>query len=304
MAQKKSGLGSNPLNPGLDWIGKKNLDSPEIKKENTQYPSFQESVSPDIIDGKTVQMVPITSIIPDKNQPRKDIDIEDSSIKELAESIKKYGFINFISVRKEKEDKYMIVAGERRFHAAEIAGLKEIPVMIISPDKPALDYALIQIEENIQRQDLSTFEEVEFYDRLHKEFGLEQKDIAERTGRSKSYISKMVKLTNISPELKKEVDEKTIPREILFDLADFSEEDQKKLWKKIKDTPSIVAFEKAKEKFVIPRKERQFDPNRPDPDTVFDALKRAMKMDKDNLFEFITPKKIEKLLQEYGIGKE
>ena len=97
--------------------------------------------------------------------------------------------------------------------------------MVIAEDKAPEDYALLQLEENLQRKNLTPFEEADTYERLHSEFGLQQKDIVQRTGKSKGYISRMMKLSNISPEVKEQARE--TPREVLFELASYPGDQQK-----------------------------------------------------------------------------
>lgn len=127
------------------------------------------------IDGKRIEEVNLIDIQPDPEQPRKNIDPDSEDIRELAESIKEHGFIHFITVRPEKDRKYVIITGERRFCAAKKLGLEKIPVAITSQSE--VNCALIQLEENIHRQDLSPLEEAAAYERFVDEFGKQQKDI-------------------------------------------------------------------------------------------------------------------------------
>ncbi|BBM82736.1 ParB/RepB/Spo0J family partition protein [Candidatus Uabimicrobium amorphum] len=279
---KKSGLGSNPLS----WI-----------QPTKQGISDSDSDS-QIVDGKEIKVVEISKIKPDPNQPRKEINPHSADIKELAQSIKVHGFINFITVRSE-EDVYIIVAGERRYTAAKIAGLKKIPVMIIDESKAPLDYALIQLEENLQRENLNTFDEADFYQRLQIEFGLQQKQIVERVGKSKAYISKMMKLAKIEPQVKEQAKEQAVPREVLFELSSLQKENQTEVWEKIKKNPTIAAVEKSKAG-LTKKKPTKRKSKRPDAQLVFQALKKAVKKDNDAIFQFIPSTKVQKLLEEYG----
>ena len=277
---KKSGLGSNPLS----WI--------QPTKQGISDSDSQ------IVDGKEIKVVEITKIKPDPNQPRKEINSQSADIKELAQSIKVHGFINFITVRQE-EDLYIIVAGERRYTAAKIAGLEKIPVMIIDESKAPLDYALIQLEENLQRENLNTFDEADFYQRLQAEFGLQQKQIVERVGKSKAYISKMMKLAKIEPQIKQQAKEQSVPREVLFELSSLQAESQTEVWEKIKKNPTIAAIEKSKVSLTKKKPVKKKN-QRPDAELVFQALKKALKKDNDAIFNFIPAKKVQKLLEEYG----
>lgn len=277
---KKSGLGSNPLS----WI--------QPTKQGITDSDSQ------IVDGKEIKVVEITKVKPDPNQPRKEINPQSADIKELAQSIKVHGFINFITVRQQQEV-YIIVAGERRYTAAKVAGLKKIPVMIIDESKAPLDYALIQLEENLQRENLNTFDEADFYQRLQSEFGLQQKQIVERVGKSKAYISKMMKLAKIEPQIKQQAKEQSVPREVLFELSSLQSENQTQIWEKIKKNPTIAALEKSKVG-LTKKKPAKKKSQQPDATLVFQALKKAMKKDSEAIFKFIPSKKVQKLLQEYG----
>ena len=277
---KKSGLGSNPLS----WI--------QPTKQGITDSDSQ------IVDGKEIKVVEIAKVKPDPNQPRKEINPQSADIKELAQSIKVHGFINFITVRQQQEV-YIIVAGERRYTAAKVAGLKKIPVMIIDESKAPLDSALIQLEENLQRENLNTFDEADFYQRLQAEFGLQQKQIVERVGKSKAYISKMMKLAKIEPQIKQQAKEQSVPREVLFELSSLPSENQTQIWEKIKKSPTIAALEKSKVG-LTKKKPTKKKSQQPDATLVFQALKKAMQKDSEAIFKFIPSKKVQKLLQEYG----
>lgn len=278
-----------------------------IVSEKEQQPILDKSQSSNnVIDGKRVRMVGIDAIKPDPNQPRKNIDPDGADIKELAESIKKHGFINFITVRENGQKNYIIVAGERRFTAAKVAGLDKIPVMVLADDKQDVDCALLQLEENLQREDLSYFEEAEAYLRLKSEFGLQQKEIAAMVKKDQRYISQTLNLAKISAEIRQEIDsaETKIARQVVWDLAGFNEEQQKLLWGKIKKSPTMAELQKVAKKLqkaeeVAPKASDEAE-NLPDAQQVWDALQRAKKKDINNVFRFIPPKKMQKLLEEFG----
>lgn len=274
----------------------------EIEKEST----LQNQRSPqqeELVDNKSVRTIPLKYIYPDPNQPRKEINAESDGIKELAESIKNHGFINFITVRKEDEKKYIIVAGERRYTAAKVAELAKIPV-IISQNKKLVDYALIQMEENLQREDLNVLDELNGYNRLISEFELKQKDIVKLVNKNKSYISKMMSLNKLSEEIKSELEnsDTIATKDILWDVASFNSEDQKFIWNKIRTRPIRSTLNIARKQLVerkeniIPKKKK----SKYEPEIVWKALKKAASKDKDLLLEFISPKKIEQLLKKFG----
>ena len=140
--------------------------------------------------------IDINKIEPNKEQPRR-IFQEDALI-ELAESLKTYGVIQPIVVKKQK-DYYQIIAGERRFRAAKIAGLKTIPAIVKDMERDAaFEVALV---ENLQRQDLNPLEEAESYRRLQEEFGLNQEEIAQKVGKSRSAITNSLRLLNLDPRI-------------------------------------------------------------------------------------------------------
>ena len=136
--------------------------------------------------------IDINKIEPNKNQPRRYFDEE--SLLELSESLKSYGMIQPVIVKK-VQDYYELIAGERRFRAAKIAGLKTIPAIIKNLDKvAAFEVALI---ENLQRKDLNPIEEAESFYRLQTEFSLTQEEISNKVIKSRSTISNSMRLLNL-----------------------------------------------------------------------------------------------------------
>lgn len=141
---------------------------------------------------ENLNLLNINQIKPNKDQPRKYFD--DEKIAMLAESIKEHGLIQPIIVQKVKED-YRIIAGERRWRAAKLANLKEVPVVVMDlTDSAVLEISLI---ENIQRQDLNPIEEANAYRRLMADFGITQETLAQRIGRSRTAIANTVRLVNL-----------------------------------------------------------------------------------------------------------
>lgn len=134
----------------------------------------------------------ITEIEPNRDQPRKKFD-EDALI-ELSESIKQFGLLQPILVQKQK-DYYEIVAGERRWRAAKIAGLKEVPVIV--KEFTPVELAEISLIENIQREDLNPIEEAQAYKRLLEEFHLKQDEIAERVSKSRTAVTNVMRLLKL-----------------------------------------------------------------------------------------------------------
>ena len=178
MAQKKKGLGR-----GLDDI-------------------FLDNHTPETADGG-ITMVRIGDVEPNAEQPRKNFDA--TELEALAESIGMYGMIQPITVRAVESGMYQIVTGERRWRAARMAGLSEVPVIIIvADDKKAAEMALV---ENIQRSDLNPIEEALGYAALIEEYGLTQEETAKRIGKSRSAITNALRLLNLPEAVRKMVEE-------------------------------------------------------------------------------------------------
>ena len=147
----------------------------------------------DLRDKNNDMLISINKIKSDEEQPRKLFDSE--KIAELAESIKTHGIIQPLILRKYMEDQYIIVAGERRWRAAKMAGLKEIPAVIMElSDRDILEISLI---ENIQRQDLNPIEEALAYRKLLNDFKITQEELSKRIGKSRAAIANTMRLTSL-----------------------------------------------------------------------------------------------------------
>ena len=179
-AKNKSGLGR-----GLDSI-------------------FLDNTTPESSSGGT--LVRISQIEPRKDQPRKNFELE--ALQQLADSIATHGLIQPVVVRESIGGYYEIIAGERRWRAAKMAGLTEIPVTVISADdKKASELALI---ENIQREDLNPIEEALAYKRLSEEYGLTQEKVAEAVGKSRSGVANCLRLLDLPEECYRLVADKVL----------------------------------------------------------------------------------------------
>ena len=142
--------------------------------------------------GEQVQIVKLTKVEPSREQPRKQFDAD--ALQELAESIKQFGVLQPLLVQK-KEDYYEIIAGERRWRASKLAGLKEVPVIVKEfTEQEAVEISLI---ENIQREDLNPIEEAMAYKRLMEEFHLKQDAIAERVSKSRTAVTNSMRLLKL-----------------------------------------------------------------------------------------------------------
>lgn len=176
MSERKSGLGRN-----LNVL---------LSHRNTTNKSSNEQSS--------VCLLEIEKIQPGKYQPRKNI--KEDSLLELTESIKQQGLLQPIAIRRISPDKFEIIAGERRFRAAKLAGLKKIPCIIHQvDDKTTLALALI---ENIQRQDLNPIEEAQALYRLINEFDITHQKAADMVGKSRASVSNLLRLMNLDDEVK------------------------------------------------------------------------------------------------------
>lgn len=176
MAAKK-GLGR-----GLDSL----IPTGVIDNGNQQ---TSEKVAPDMY-------VKITKVEPNREQPRKNFD--EDALQELADSIKQFGVISPILVQ-DRKDYYQIIAGERRWRAAKIAGLKEVPVII--RDYTEQEIEEISLIENLQRKDLNPIEEAQAYKRLMENYSLKQDELAERVSKSRTAITNTMRLLKLSEKV-------------------------------------------------------------------------------------------------------
>ena len=143
--------------------------------------------------------VPVEQIVPNRNQPRQEFNAE--QMEELTASIKGAGILQPLTVREMGDDEFELIAGERRLRAAKQAGLKTVPVYILSVDADVemMEYALV---ENVQRVDLNPLEEAEGYAILSGKYDLSQEEIAKRVGKSRPSIANSLRLLKLPPEIK------------------------------------------------------------------------------------------------------
>ena len=147
-------------------------------------------------------LLPISRVEPRSNQPRKEFDEE--KLEELADSIREYGMIQPITVRSMERGYYQIIAGERRWRAARMAGLREVPVRIIeADDRLSSEMALV---ENLQRDDLKPLEEARGYKTLMEQYALTQEDVAGRVQKSRSAVANSLRLLSLGEEVLKLVE--------------------------------------------------------------------------------------------------
>lgn len=155
---------------------------------------------------ESTNTLPIQKLEPNPDQPRHDFDEE--ALAELADSISQHGLIQPITVRPLETGYYQIIAGERRWRAARMAGLSEVPVVVLeADDRTVMELALV---ENLQRQDLNPMEEAEGYQRLMKEYGLTQEEAAARVGKSRPAVANALRLLLLPEEVRSLVEDGTI----------------------------------------------------------------------------------------------
>lgn len=154
-------------------------------------------------EAEEIQRLPISRVEPREEQPR--VNFDEASLGELAESIREYGMIQPITVRRLASGYYQIIAGERRWRAARMAGLKEVPVRVIEADERlATELALV---ENLQREDLSPIEEAQGYKTLMEVYGMTQDEAAKRVGKSRPTVTNAMRLLSLAPEVQQFVEQ-------------------------------------------------------------------------------------------------
>ncbi len=186
MSAKKRGLGR-----GLD----------ALLATSQQRPAETASADPDLgmVEKGELQKLPVEFLQPGRYQPRKDMSPE--ALEELASSIRSQGIIQPIVVRQIADEKYEIIAGERRWRAAQLAELDVVPCLVKDvPDEVAVAIALI---ENIQREDLNAMEEAQALERLISEFELTHQEVAEAVGKSRTTVTNLLRLNNLNDDVKK-----------------------------------------------------------------------------------------------------
>lgn len=145
------------------------------------------------VDSDRVFRLRISAVEPRSDQPRKHFD--EDSLRQLADSVSAHGVLQPILVSEAGPDRYSIIAGERRWRAAKLAGLSEIPAIILSSDE--LTTAEISLIENVQRENLNAYEEAEAYRALISQFGLTQEELSSRIGKSRSYVANTLRLLDL-----------------------------------------------------------------------------------------------------------
>ncbi len=184
------------LGKGLDSLIPDAVGEAKVKKEAVETKAVGDAVE----KNQQETLVKITAVEPNRKQPRKNFD--EDSLQELSDSIKQVGLIQPILVQ-DRKDHYEIIAGERRWRAAKLAGLKEVPVII--RDYTEQEIMEISLIENIQREDLNPIEEAQAYKRLLTEFNLKQDEVAERVSKSRTAVTNSMRLLKLTDKVQQMV---------------------------------------------------------------------------------------------------
>ncbi len=219
-------------------------------------------------------LVKITMVEPNREQPRKTFDEE--SLNELAESIKQFGLLQPILVQ-DRKDYYEIIAGERRWRAAKIAGLKEVPVII----KNLTEQEIVEISliENIQRENLNPIEEALAYKKLLNEFHLKQEEVAERVSKSRTAVTNSMRLLKLAEEVQKMVVKEEITTGHARALLGIEDEEQQiSTAKKIVDEKlSVRDIEKLVKNMNKPAKEKKSSEQK-NRDFIYQDIEEKLKL--------------------------
>lgn len=272
MAGKKSGLGR-----GLDALfPEKTVQSKPktvktVKEEKKVAVDTKKSSQQETSNGE--RMMKISMIEPNREQPRKKFD--EDALQELSESIKQYGILQPLLVS-DKKDYYEIVAGERRWRAAKMAGLKEVPVVV--KEFSTQEIVEISLIENIQREDLNPVEEAMAYKRLIDEFHLKQDEIAERVSKSRTAVTNSMRLLKLDSRVQQMmVGEMISAGHARAILAISDPEQQYNAAMKVFDEKlSVRETEKLVKSILTPTKKKPVVSN-PTEDAIYESLEEKMK---------------------------
>lgn len=244
--KKRLGRGIGSLLSGAETNAYENSTEP-IQKAS---PQKSMPIQPEMNAENRVWNISIDKLVPGVYQPRKSFNKE--SLEELAASIKENGIIQPLVVRKRAAGGYEIIAGERRWRSAQIAGLHEVPAILKNiSDTEALQLAII---ENVQREDLDPIEEAEAYQRLMQEFSLSQQQVADKVGKERSTVANALRLIALPNELKEMVAQKILSvghAKVLLSIVNKSEQ--------IKLAKSVIEKQMSVRALELMIKSHQFD---------------------------------------------
>ena len=233
-----------------------------------------EKVVEKVVEKPVEQTLKISLIEPNSTQPRKNFSEEE--LKELADSIKEYGILQPLLVQK-KENHYEIIAGERRWRAAKLAGLTEVPVLIREYDRQrTMEIALI---ENVQRADLNPIEEAQAYQRLIQEFHLTQEEIASRVAKNRATITNSMRLLKLDPKVQQMLVDGQISSghaRALLGLED-GERQYQAARKIVQENLSVRDVEKLVKLLNRPEKEKKEPEKGPDINLIYKQIEDKLK---------------------------
>lgn len=269
MAVKRNGLGKglDSLIPDKTSKSVKNVEkkSVAVKEKNTEKAALKADKTGEIY-------LKINEVEPNRDQPRKEFD--EDALLELADSIKQFGVLQPLLVQK-KDGYYEIIAGERRWRAAKLAGIKEIPVLI--KEYTSQEIVEISLIENIQRENLNPIEEAMAFKRLLEEFNLKQDEVAERVSKSRTAVTNSMRLLKLSSRVQQMViDDMISTGHARALLAIDDEEQQYIIASKIFDEKlSVRETEKLVKSLKTPKKEKKVE--KQEHTFVYDDIVEKMK---------------------------
>ena len=212
-------------------------------------PTVRSGKTTALFDETEFQLIDWKLIQPDPDQPRKEM----GHLEELAASIKEVGLIQPISLTVNKDGTYKLIAGERRYRAAGLAGLKKVPSLVRTVEEAKR--LQIQLLENLHRKDLTPFEEAMVFRRLNEEFGFSQQRIAEEAKISITNVNQTMRVLDVSAEVQKQMAKAGInlSKSVLLEIAKADDEQQLELWKLAKQGElTVKAAREAKREPVLP----------------------------------------------------
>ena len=284
MAGRKNGLGRglDAFFPDRTSTVKESTRKTTTKTVNTDKKTgvTEKEVAHTTVKRKTAgqksgaMIVKISSVEPNINQPRKQFD--EDALLELSESVKQYGILQPLLVS-DKKDYYEIIAGERRWRAAKLAGLKEVPVIV----KEFSEQELVEISliENIQREDLNPVEEAKAYKRLIDEFNLKQDEVADRVGKSRTAVTNSMRLLKLTDKVQQMlIDEMITAGHARAILAISDKEKQEIVAMKVFDEKlSVRETESLVKRMLEPPKTEKKSKFTTAEDAIYESLEEKMK---------------------------
>lgn len=269
-----AGRRTGGLGKGLDALIPNKAGGPSKEPAKKTRSAVVKKDKPTEKDNQAAErLVKISSVEPNLNQPRRHFD--EDALLELSESIKQYGVLQPLLVS-DKKDYFEIIAGERRWRAAKMAGLKEVPVVV----KEFTDQEIVEISliENIQREDLNPIEEAMAYKRLMEEFHLKQDEIADRVAKSRTAVTNSMRLLKLSSKVQEMVIADMISAGHARALLGISDEalQETTAMKVFDEKLSVRETEKLVKNLVSPAKKVKTEKNTAE-DAIYESLEEKMK---------------------------